>query len=350
MNSLCDIKKVVFFSIEISQVCFSEPGHLLKWMFFFFECPHRANSISIITSSAQLSLTSPHQNLPVFILESCCDILTEQQVAAPLANCSPAPGMGGSAGEGWLGFGGKGAAPVSLSLPRRQRRVKTTRSSCERWGLRIISNSCRQLVASSCPDSCHDVVIVSRLANRKRRAAPGGQVKRRPNGLSLSFKTLLMSYCLSVTHWLHSPTLSHRSSLNPAPCRLWRSLDFDLPCFFFLFVFLCVKPFVYVRLGWLKPQRVASQFGYFGWFYDRKACICVCSLNICSQMDIHWKVALIVERLWRGFRESGFPLVVSTHSLGAAVPGCAGLSFSISPSFPLIPVSSSSSSCSPFPL
>lgn len=42
----------------------------------------------------------------MFILESRRDILTEQQVAAPLANCSPAPGMGGSVGEGRAGGGG----------------------------------------------------------------------------------------------------------------------------------------------------------------------------------------------------------------------------------------------------
>lgn len=156
----------------------------------------------------QFSTTAPHQKSPrppistppVFILESRRDILTEQQVAAlPGPIAAPPQGWEAVRGRGERRVG-EGAAVVSLSTPRRQRRVKTTPSSCERRGLRIISNSCWQLVASSCPDSCHDVVIVSRLASRKRRAAPGGQVKRRPNGLSVGFKTLLMSYCLSVTH------------------------------------------------------------------------------------------------------------------------------------------------------
>lgn len=169
----------LFFVFSRPRLEIQDGAQLVKLRILTLSVHTVQNSISIISSPATVPLPGPPKTPPCLFWNLMVIFWQSNKWLPLLPIAAPPQGWEAVHGRGRAG-GGEGAAPVSLSWPPHQRRVKTTPSSCERWGLRIISNSWRQLVASSCPDSCHDVVIVSRFANRKRPAAPGGQVKRRP--------------------------------------------------------------------------------------------------------------------------------------------------------------------------
>lgn len=109
----------------------------------------------------------------MFILECRGDILTEQQVAAPHPH-PPLPIV--APPQQWEAVGGGGGAACLAELVLRIRDVQRQHRavvSAEVCGSSAIPGG--NWWPPAAPDSCHDVVIVSRSANRKRPAAPGAE-------------------------------------------------------------------------------------------------------------------------------------------------------------------------------